>query len=242
MKFWNRISNNEFSLYGEIVSDAGCKWSDDDICPSDVSMMLAEANGQDILLHVNSPGGNVFSGMAIYQQLKSYPGKITAKIEGMAASIASVIVLAADEIIMPKNAYMMVHRALSKTEGNAEQLRKTADTLDRLTGSIMEVYRDNLKSPDEFKDLEEKVNAETWLTANEAAAFFKNIRVTGTEKVYACAGSTDFLGKLPEGLEEAKNNVENVENHVEQPTMVDVDDMAKKISLGIELLRLELEG
>lgn len=242
MKYWNRISNNEFSLYGEIVSDAGCKGSDDDICPSDISMMLAQANGEDILLHVNSPGGNVFSGMAIYQQLKGYPGKITAKIEGMAASIASVIVLAADEIIMPKNSYMMVHRALSKTEGNAEQLRKTADTLDRLTGTIMDIYRDNLKLPDEFEDLEEKVNAETWLTANEAAGFFKNIRVTGAEKVFACAGSTEFLGKLPEGLKEVENHVESVENHVEQSAMVYVDEISKKISLGIELLKLELEG
>lgn len=242
MKYWNRISNNEFSLYGEIVSDAGCKGSDDDICPSDISMMLAEANGEDILLHVNSPGGNVFSGMAIYQQLKSYPGKITAKIEGMAASIASVIVLAADEIIMPENSYMMVHRVFSTVQGNADQLRKTADTLDRLTGTIMDVYRNSLKSPDDFENLTEKVNAETWLTAKEAAAFFKPIRVTGSEKVFASAGSTEFLGKLPEGLKEVETHVKSVENHVEQSAMVDVDEIAKKISLGIELLKLELEG
>mgnify|MGYP001456746609 CR=1 FL=1 len=71
-KFLNRLNANEYALYGEIVADAGYKWSGDDVCPSDVLDMLEEAGGNDILLHVNSPGGDVFSGFAIYNQLQSY--------------------------------------------------------------------------------------------------------------------------------------------------------------------------
>lgn len=205
-KFLNRLSPNEYSLYGEIVMDEGYKWSDDDVCPSDVLEMLREAGGNDILLHVNSPGGDVFSGFAIYNQLMAYPGKITVKIEGLAASIASIIVLAADEIIMPENAYMMIHRAWCYASGNAEELSKQAEILEQIDKSMLEVYQKRLNHPEDTDRLKEKIAAETWMNARETAELFSGITVTKADKIAACAGAAaylDMLGaKLPDGMKE----------------------------------------
>lgn len=229
-KFLNRLNANEYALYGEIVADAGYKWSGDAVCPSDVLDMLEEAGGNDILLHVNSPGGDVFSGFAIYNQLQSYPGKVTVKIEGLAASIASVIVLAADEIIMPENAYMMVHRSWCYTWGNAEDLQQQADILERLDKSILEVYQQHLNNAEDVDKLKEKIDAETWMNARETAELFSGITVTKADKIAACAGAAaalnKFGAKLPEGMAETDEKAQME---------------AQKLRLQLQLLEMEGE-
>ena len=225
-RFWSRLGQDEFSLYGEIVMDAGCKWSDDDVAPADVRDALAAAGGRDIFLLVNSPGGDVFSGIAIYNQLKAYPGRVTAKVEGLAASIASVIVMAADEIQMPENSYLMVHRAWTYACGNAEELLNQAAVLERIDGSMMDAYREKLKDPSLEDELRAAVEAETWMGAREAARFF-NLTVTGAEEIAASAGSAAALARckavLPAGMREEDEN----------------EPLAEEIRMRLKLMEME---
>lgn len=119
-------------------------------------------------VRVNSPGGDVFDGLAIYNTLKRHPANVIVDIDGMALSIASVIVMAADEINMAKNAMMMIHDPWTISGGTAEDFRKQADLMDTVKGNLVSTYADRTKMPDnEIADL---MSAETWMTADEALA------------------------------------------------------------------------
>ena len=121
-----------------------------------------------INLHINSPGGSVFDGIAIYNLLKNHKATITAYIDGLAASMGSVIPMAADRIVMPENAIMMIHNPWGGASGDAEEMRKTADILDKIKSSLMSVYIARTgKTEDEISDI---MNAETWYTGAEAVA------------------------------------------------------------------------
>lgn len=119
-----------------------------------------------INLRVNSPGGSVFDGTAIFNAIKQHKSKVVAYVDGLAASISSVIVMAADEVVMAKNAYLMIHEPWSIAIGTAEDFRKEADLLDKVGGTIAETYMDKSgKKEEEILDL---MGAETWFTAKEA--------------------------------------------------------------------------
>lgn len=202
-KYWNKINDTEYSLYGEIVADQSYKWSSDDACPSDIREMLKAAGGKDITLRINSPGGDVFSGIAIYNQLKDYPGKITAVIDGMAASIASVIAMAADEIQMPENAYFMIHKAWTMVMGNADALREEADVLDGLDETIFNAYRKKFTEETDEEAVKALIKSESWLNAEETAKIF-TVTLLGAEKIAASADAEGYLKKMglkmPEGM------------------------------------------
>lgn len=127
---------------------------------------LAEITSKTIHLHVNSPGGSVFDGTAIYNALKQHSAKIISHVDGLAASIASVIIMAGDEVRMGDNAFLMIHEPWSIVLGSAEDLRKEADLLDKVSGTIAKTYMDKTgKDESEIKDL---MSEETWFTAEEA--------------------------------------------------------------------------
>lgn len=120
----------------------------------------------EIEMHINSPGGEVFDGLAIYNYLRRHPAKVTAYVDGVAASIASVIAMAGDKIIMPSNAQIMVHDPWSFAIGNSTEMRKSADTLDRVKSGLLAVYQERTgKSDDEISAL---MTAETWISAEQA--------------------------------------------------------------------------
>lgn len=124
-------------------------------------------DAKEIKVYINSVGGSVTEGLSIYNQLVRHPAKVTAYIDGFACSIASVIAMAADEVIMPENAVMMIHNASCITWGNADDMRKTANDLDVISKSIRQSYvvKSNGKATeDKFKEL---MDAETYLTAAE---------------------------------------------------------------------------
>jgi len=127
---------------------------------------IKEYKNQDINLHINCIGGDVFDGMAIYNIIKKRTAKTVVYIEGIAASMGSVIALSGDEIIMSENSLLMIHNAWGGAVGEAEDVRKTADVLDKLSGEIASIYtkRTNI-SLNEIKDM---MDEETWLNADEA--------------------------------------------------------------------------
>ena len=145
--------------------------------PEDVVKALKEAEGKDLNIYINSPGGSVFAGLAIYNILKRSSGKKTCYIDGLAASIASVICMAGDEIIMPSNSFLMIHKPWSGCWGNAEELRKSADDLDIIEQGIVDVYKSNLIDEEKIEEIKTLMAEETWLTAEKAAEYFKNIQI-----------------------------------------------------------------
>jgi len=169
MKYWDiKAKSNgigELYLYGDI-SDT--KWWDEDITPGQIDKDLKSLGDIDALnLYVNSGGGSVFAGQAIFSILKRHSAKVkTAYIDGLAASIASVIVMACHKIIMPSNALMMIHKPWGGAWGNAEKMRKIADTLDKVEETIINVYEEKTKRPKE--EITAMMAAETWMTAKEA--------------------------------------------------------------------------
>ena len=134
--------------------------------PGMVETFLSEANGEDVELEVNSPGGYVFAGFEIYNRLKMYPGKVTATIIGVAASAASLVICAADTVRMSPVSQLMIHRAHSWTEGDANDMYKTADDLKKLDESVANAYM--IKTGMSHDEVIQIMDVTTWLGAEEA--------------------------------------------------------------------------
>ena len=159
----------EIVIYGEI----GDSWYDPaSVTPSAFKAGLdAIPAGRDITICINSPGGNVFDGYAIYNLLrvKSKTNKVVSRIDGLAASIASVIALAGIECQMPETSDMMIHPAWGMCMGNADDMLQTADLLEKLSNQIAAVYA--RYSGKTVEECTAAMNAETWMTGTEAKAF-----------------------------------------------------------------------
>ena len=119
-----------------------------------------------INLRINSLGGDVFDGMALYNVIKRREAKTTVYIEGIAASIATIIALGADEVIMAENSLFMIHNAWGGTSGEAKDMRKTAETLDKITSELTDIYVK--KTGLSYDALAEMMDEESWLNAQEA--------------------------------------------------------------------------
>ncbi|MGW7889974.1 head maturation protease, ClpP-related [Staphylococcus xylosus] len=152
-------------IYGDIVSD---KWSDTDVTASEFKRDLESlGNVHEIDVHINSAGGNVFEGHAIYNMLKMHRAKINVYIDALAASIASVIAMSGDTIFMHKNSFMMIHNSWIMAIGNAKELRDTAILLEKTDEASNSAYLDKSNKLTE-EELNKLLEAETWLTAVEA--------------------------------------------------------------------------
>lgn len=126
---------------------------------------LGEIKADTIHLRINSPGGSVIDGNAIFNALLRHDAKVITHIDGLAASMASVIAMAGHEVHMSDNALLMIHNPWTVTMGDADELRADADLLDKMSESIMNAYSRSQYEREEIKDL---MDAETWFTAQEA--------------------------------------------------------------------------
>lgn len=159
----------KIEIKGPIISDAD-QWIYDwfgvpATSPQKVKSEITNYDG-DIELEISSPGGAVFAGSEIYTALKSYKGKITAKVVGVAASAASVIAMGADELLMSPTAQMMIHRASSCGDGNKNDFEHLADVLSGIDESIANAYQ--IKTGMQAADLLDMMTKETWLNAQKA--------------------------------------------------------------------------
>lgn len=181
-------------FYGDIVSDKSCKWSEDDKCPMDVVEALNKCKDvKNLNVYINSGGGDVFAGNAIYNRLKAHNAHKTVYIDGVAASIASVIALSGDEIIMPENSYMMIHKAWTMAIGNSDDLRKSADRLEQIEQSIVDVYNTCTGEDVNEDKIKSLMAAETWLSASEAADFFTAVTMSESLKAAACITDMEYM-------------------------------------------------
>lgn len=158
------------SVKGAIIS-SGDQWiydwfGIDATSPKSVNDSIVEANGDDLEVEINSGGGDVFAGSEIYTALKSYRGNVTTKIVGLAASAASVIAMAGNNILMSPTGQMMIHNVSTRSSGDYRDMQHTAEVLKNANTTIANAYR--LKTGMNEADLLAMMNKETWLTPQQA--------------------------------------------------------------------------
>ena len=217
----------ELHFYGEIVCDEWEKWSDLDTCPEDVLNYLSKIeNSKELDIYINSGGGSVFAGLGIYNILKRHKGRKTVYVDGLAGSIASIIAMVGDEIIVPSNSFLMIHKPLCGVCGNANDMREMADTLDRIEEGLINTYKTKLKDNVNIETIKAMVNAETWLTGEEASKYF-NITVTEANKMIAKV-DTNLL-----------NSYKNVPENLKTKDINMAEDLAiknKEIEIALALI------
>ncbi|BAL19575.1 MULTISPECIES: head maturation protease, ClpP-related [Bacillales] len=207
---WLQIKNQtedtpSLYFYGDIVSSWWGAWEDEDQYPENVRNILDGVKGKDLNIYINSGGGSVFAGMAIYNMIKRHEGYKTVHIDGLGGSIASVIAFAGDKLIVPSNAYLMIHKPWNGTYGNANDFRKMADDLDAIEEGIINVYKDNLKEGVDIEEIREMVQNETWLNGLKASEYF-NIEVVAENTAVACTSNLfNEYKNTPKAFKEPKN-------------------------------------
>lgn len=174
----------EIDIEGEITSQI---WDDSDTSASQFRDLLKQVGDvKTINLHINSPGGDVFEGVSIYNMLKQSKADIHVYIDGLAASIASVIAMAGDTITMPENSMLMIHNPWTIAQGNSKELRKVADDMDKMGESIKTSYLSKSNDKLDVDTLTQLMDEETWLTAKEAAEYGLADEVLEPVKMAAC--------------------------------------------------------
>lgn len=165
-----------------------------------VSELNALGDITHINLHINSPGGDVFEGIAIFNSLKNQGATITVYVDGVAASMASVIAMAGDTVIMPENAFMMIHKPWGFSGGDAEDMRSYADLLDKVESVLLPAYAQKTgKTTDEIAAM---LADETWMSGAECLAHGFADQVTPAVEAMACIQSkrTEEFKKMPESI------------------------------------------
>lgn len=160
----NKETRGELYVYGSVVSD---KWFDDDVSPTSVVEALSGMEVDNLDVYINSGGGSVFAGVAIHSVLSRQEAQVNVHIDGIAASVAGVIAMAGDHISMAENGMFMIHKPWSVAVGDANDMRKEADTLDSVQDAIVPAYARTSLSDAE---LESALEEETWYSAQEALA------------------------------------------------------------------------
>lgn len=166
----------ELYIYDAVMPDGYDWWSGVEIVSETSAdyfrkQLSAHPNVTQINLYINSPGGSVMEGYGIYAQLKRHPACVTAYIDGFACSVASLIAMAADKIVMYANSMMMIHNASDIVYGDARALRKAADDLDKIMEGDRQAYLVKSGAKLTEQKLMEMLDAETWLTASDCMAF-----------------------------------------------------------------------
>lgn len=229
-------------FYGDIVSDWWGAWQNEDQYPDAIKNFLSQAEGKDLNVYVNSGGGSVFAGMAIYNMIKRHgeKNKVKVYVDGLAGSIASVIAFAGTEPPeIPSNAFLMIHKPWGAISGNADEMRKMADDLDKIQTGIMNVYEDHLAEGVTIDQVETLVNAETWLDGKEAAKYFNIAQTDAADYVAAVGDYLNYAGKLPEKF---KSHQKQPEQTPKGPTPEEQAKAAADAEKRNQIKRLCIEG
>lgn len=186
----------EILIYGAI----GASFWSDSVSAKDFKKQLKELGAvKNLDVRINSEGGSVFDGAAIYNMLVEHEAKVTTHVDGMALSAASVILMAGDDRVMAENAFVMIHDPWSIVLGDSRAMRKEADLLDSIKSTIVKMYVD--RSNKDAAEIERMMADETWMTSDEALEHGFVDRVTENLKVAASFDATRF-NRVPEWARE----------------------------------------
>ena len=154
---------NTIGIYDPIGYDY---WDDSGVTAKRISGALRSLNGADVIVNINSPGGDVFEGLAIYNLLREYKGHVTVRIVGLAASAASFIALAADEVQIARAGFLMIHNAWTGVWGNRNEIREIADFLEQIDDTIADIY--HVKTGLSIEELKADMDKELWISGRDA--------------------------------------------------------------------------
>ena len=230
-KYYQFIKNEnstDLYIYGDITSQP---YFEGEISASTIIEELNNIDSDELNVYISSYGGECKEGLAIYSALKRHKAKVTTYCDGFACSIASVIFMAGDERIMDKGSLLMIHNAWSSMQGNAEELRKQADTLDIITQSSINAYMEHLNISE--KELKKLLDEETWLDCYKSLEMgFATKIVESKPHSYSYQSAKDTILKMIKGNEvlqmQEPNQVIEVDEVkeevvVEDPTQVEKD-------------------
>lgn len=191
-------------FYGDIVSDWWGAWQEEDQYPEAIKNFLSGQQGKSLNIYINSGGGSVFAGIAIYNMIRRFAetSAVQVFVDGLAGSIASVIAFAGNTPPkIPSNAFLMIHNPYALVSGNAAELRKMADDLDTIAGGILNVYMEHVKEGVTEEQIRALMDAETWLNGKDAAEYF-NIETAGSvaEIAAASGGYVARVHNMPKDL------------------------------------------
>ena len=203
---------NELTIYGDI----GESFWGASVSAVDVKDLLAEMEG-DITVRINSAGGSVFDGFAIYNLLAQHDGEVHVKVDGWAASAASVIAMAGDTIEMADNSMIMIHDPWTMTVGDSRDMMKSAELLDQIRDNIVTTYQ--AKSSLDAEIISEMMKEETWMKADEAIE--KGFATAKTSQQAKASNSADkpWMNKAPQAPE------------IKEPDMSFVNIQKRKLKL-----------
>lgn len=204
-------NESTLTIYGVI----GDSWWDDSTSAADVDNALKTVGSNDLIIHLNSPGGDAFDGIAIYNRLKKHEGKVIVHVDGWACSAASVIAMAADELIMGAGAMIMIHEASTIVWGTKNAFRKEADLLEKLEDGIIDIYM--TKSKVDREEIKNMVDNETWFSANEAI----EIGFATSTATSATVEDSEEMTNLKAHMQAMENELKQLKNkEPEKPTPV----------------------
>jgi ATP-dependent protease ClpP protease subunit len=201
-------------FYGDIVSATWeSEWYEEDKCPQDIADFLNQLDGyEEVDIYFNSGGGDVFAGLAIHNQLKRFSGRKVGYVDGMAASIASVIMFACDELHFATGAQAMIHKPLCMAWGNADVFKDVIDQLNLCEESILDIYMEHTKEGVTRDKIKSLMSAETWFNGEKLSEYF-DVELEEKAAVAACVSDYfDKYGNVPEQMKgiDAKNIVDAV--------------------------------
>ena len=169
LKRWNpgiRAASEEehsISIYDAIGQDP---WSGEGVTTKRIAAALRSVNGADVTVNINSPGGDMFEGLAIYNLLRDYSGKVTVKVLGLAASAASIIAMAGDEIRIARAGFLNIHNCWVVALGNRQDLLEVASRLEPFDQAMAEIYATRTGS--KLSAMQQLMDADTWLNGSAA--------------------------------------------------------------------------
>lgn len=206
----------------------------EDVCPKDIIDFLKDLESrEEIEIHINSGGGSVFGGLAIYNLLKSYKGKKIVYIDGLAGSIASVIALVGDVLYIYKNSMMMIHNPLTAMCGyyNAKNLQEQIEALEKCKKSILNVYMANINMAKIIheEEISQLMDNETWLVGEEITEYFKGYILQDKNEIVACTSSY---------FDSYKNTPKNIKNIENKPINNSLEEEKQKILNDLEKISI----
>ena len=227
-KFWNlRNLQNEdgqveraLELYGTIAEES---WFDDDITPAMFKQELFAETGP-VTVWINSPGGDCIAASQIYSMLMDYPGNVTVKIDGIAASAASVIAMAGTEVLIAPTALMMIHNPATMAFGDHNDMKAAVKMLDEVKQSIINAYAIRTGLSDE--ELSRMMEAETWMNARKAIALgFADGMLQDSKKAATDVVAFSFAQRTTDEALKAKLVAKYHKTEPEMPRKTDEEDV-----------------
>ena len=232
-KFWNWRNQADdadpkepriLELYGTIASES---WFDDDVTPQMFKDELFAGDG-DVVIYLNSPGGDCIAASQIYTMLMDYKGNVTVKIDGIAASAASVIAMAGTEVLMAPTSLMMIHNPMTAAFGSREEMEKAIEMLEEVKESIINAYE--IKTNLSRARLSHLMDSETWMNARRAIELGFADAMMNEEKITAEMPAFEFSDRAVEmalvNKITAKARQEKPEKHGRS-----VDELMERLSL-----------